>query len=75
MSQVAEHPLAAIADAGAEQFESSANKQATTHAQVALELLDQFGQAESTQSRVLSLYSNECPFNGAFLCLFNKGFK
>jgi hypothetical protein len=56
MTIVKDHPLAAIAAAGAEQFESSANKQATTHAQVALELLDQFGQAESTQSRVQCLF-------------------
>lgn len=56
MSQVKDHPMATIAAGGAEQFESSANKQATTHAQVAIELLDQFGQAESTQTRVMSLF-------------------
>jgi len=56
MSQVKDHPLAAIAAVGASQFEGSANKQATTHAQIAIELLDQFGQAESTQKRVEALF-------------------
>ena len=55
MSQVLEHPLSAIADAGAEPM-SKSQPTAHTHAQVAIELLDQFGQAESTQKRVESLF-------------------
>jgi len=56
MSAVKDHPLSTIAAVGASQFEGSANKQATTHAQIAIELLDQFGQAESTQKRVEALF-------------------
>ena len=55
MSQVIEHPLAAIADLGAEPMAKS-QPAAHTHAQIAIELLDVFGQAESTQKRVEALF-------------------
>jgi len=55
MSQVLEHPMTAIADAGAEPM-SKAAPTSHTHTDVAITLLAQFGQAESTQSRVEALF-------------------
>lgn len=55
MSQVAEHVMAVISELGAEPMAKS-QPAAHTHAQIAIELLDVFGQAESTQKRVESLF-------------------
>ena len=55
MSQVIEHPLAAIADAGAEPMAKS-QPSAHTHVEIAIELLDVFGQAEKTAKKVEALF-------------------